>query len=49
MPYRDGDERVDLAATSSCGTPRGSGWTTKFGHAVSLEIEPGRYLVAESG
>ena len=36
-------------STSSCGTRRASGWKTKFGHKMSLEIEPGRYLVAESG
>ena len=31
------------------GRRRGSGWPSAFGHPVSLEIEPGRYLVAESG
>ena len=36
-------------STSSCGTPRASGWKTRFGHRLHLEIEPGRYLVAESG
>ena len=35
--------------TSPFGTPRGSGLQDRFGHAVRLEIEPGRYLVAESG
>ena len=34
---------------TSCGTPAASGWKSAFGHALRLEIEPGRYLVAESG
>ena len=35
--------------TSPSATPRASGCEERFGHAVRLEIEPGRYLVAESG
>ncbi len=35
--------------TSNCGTPPAQKLASEFGHAISLEIEPGRYLVAESG
>ena len=35
--------------TSRSGTPRASGSRSALGHPVRLEIEPGRYLVAESG
>ena len=34
---------------SPSGTPRGKRLEGRFGHPVRLEIEPGRYLVAESG
>ena len=34
---------------SPSGTPPASGLEDRFGHAVGLEIEPGRYLVVESG
>ena len=49
MPYTAGETYVDLDAYFACGTPAASGWRTRFGHALRLEIEPGRYLVAESG
>ena len=35
--------------TSACGTPTRKRLEDAFGHPVRLEIEPGRYLVAESG
>ena len=34
---------------SPFGTPRAKRLEDRFGHALRLEIEPGRYLVAESG
>ena len=48
-PYREGDERVDLAAYFELWDASRRRLAEKFGHAISLEIEPGRYLVAESG
>jgi diaminopimelate decarboxylase len=48
-PYRDGDQRVDLTGYFELWDATRRRLAEKFGHAVSLEIEPGRYLVAESG
>ncbi len=48
-PYRDGDQRVDLTGYYELWDATRQRLAEKFGHAVSLEIEPGRYLVAESG
>jgi diaminopimelate decarboxylase len=49
VPYREGQETVDLAAYYRlCDTMR-KRLEDDFGHAVRLEIEPGRYLVAEAG
>ena len=50
MPYREGQTYVDLdqyfqlwdASAQAAGS-------SEFGHKIALEIEPGRYLVAESG
>ena len=50
VPYRDGQTRTSIwTRTSSCGTRRASGWKTRSATRCALEIEPGRYLVAESG
>jgi diaminopimelate decarboxylase len=48
-PYRDGDQRVDLAAYFALWDATRQRLATLFGHPLSLEIEPGRYLAAESG
>jgi diaminopimelate decarboxylase len=48
-PYREGDQRVDLDAYFSLWQAVRHRLAKEFGHKVSLEIEPGRYLVAESG
>jgi diaminopimelate decarboxylase len=48
-PYRDDDKRVDIGAYFELWDGVRQRLAQKFGHAVSLEIEPGRYLVAESG
>ncbi|MBA3482658.1 MAG: diaminopimelate decarboxylase, partial [Pirellulales bacterium] len=48
-PYREGDQRVDLAAYFELWNGVRDRLAGKFGHRVSLEIEPGRYLSAESG
>ena len=48
-PYRAGDVRVDIAAYFELWDAVRGRLTKAFGHAVSLEIEPGRYLSAECG
>jgi diaminopimelate decarboxylase len=49
VPYRDGDSYVDLAEYFSLWDGARRRLAESCGHAVRLEIEPGRYLVAESG
>lgn len=48
-PYREGDELVDIAAYYEQWDTTRRRLAEEFGHHVSLEIEPGRYLAAESG
>jgi len=48
-PYRDGDERVDIAAYYDLWDATRNRLAAAFGNEITLEIEPGRYLVAESG
>jgi diaminopimelate decarboxylase len=48
-PYRDGEQRVDLSGYFELWDGTRQRLAEAFGHPVSLEIEPGRYLVAESG
>jgi diaminopimelate decarboxylase len=47
--YQPGDAHVDLAAYFGLWDAARKRLERRFGHAISLEIEPGRYLVAESG
>ena len=47
--YRPDDAYVDLAAYFTRWDATRKRLEDRFGHAVGLEIEPGRYLVAESG
>lgn len=47
--YRPDDAHIDLAAYFALWDAARKRLEGRFGHAVSLEIEPGRYLVAESG
>ena len=47
--YRPEDTYVDLAAYFALWDAARKRLEDRFGHRVSLEIEPGRYLVAESG
>jgi diaminopimelate decarboxylase len=49
IPYRPGEPRVDLATYFQLWNATRNRLSSEFGHAVRLEIEPGRYLVAESG
>jgi len=47
--YRSDEQYVDLEAYYDLCNAARMRLQEKFGHPVSLEIEPGRYLVAESG
>ncbi|MCC6123827.1 MAG: diaminopimelate decarboxylase [Pirellulales bacterium] len=47
--YREGDAYVDLAAYFALCDAARKRLEGQFGHPLRLEIEPGRYLVAESG
>jgi diaminopimelate decarboxylase len=49
IPYREDDSTVDLGAYHRLWDETRRRLETNFKHAVSLEIEPGRYLTAESG
>ena len=49
VPYREGQEYVDIAAYFKLWDATRHRLATQFGHEIALEIEPGRYLVAESG
>jgi len=49
IPYRATDQTVDVDAYYQLWDATRRRLADKFGHAVQLEIEPGRYLVAESG
>jgi len=48
-PYRDTDEDVDVGAYFRVWDAERRKLAADLGHPVRLEIEPGRYLVAESG
>lgn len=48
-PYKPGDKRVEIAAYFKLWDGVRKRLEAAFGHPVHLEIEPGRYLVAESG
>lgn len=47
--YRGDEEPVDIAAYYKLWDATRQMLASEFGHAISLEIEPGRYLAAESG
>ena len=49
IPYRTGDAVVDTAHYFSLWDAARARLAAELGHAVRLEIEPGRFLVAESG
>lgn len=49
VPYREDEAYVDLDAYFQLWDQTRRRLEKQFGHAVSLEIEPGRYVVAESG
>ncbi|OHB78072.1 MAG: diaminopimelate decarboxylase, partial [Planctomycetes bacterium RBG_16_64_10] len=49
VPYRDGEMPIDLEAYYEIWHATRQRLAQSFGHSVRLEIEPGRYVVAESG
>ncbi|MEK6239211.1 MAG: diaminopimelate decarboxylase, partial [Planctomycetales bacterium] len=49
IPYRSSETLVDLDAYFQLWDATRKRLQDKFGHPVALEIEPGRYLTAESG
>ncbi len=49
IPYRAGDARIDTAHYHSLWDAARREIEAARGHRIHLEIEPGRYLVAESG
>jgi len=49
IPYRPGEGRIDLARYFRLWDDTRRRLEEAFGHPVRLEIEPGRYVVAESG
>ena len=48
-PYQNDDRIVDVEGYYRLWNRVRQGLESQFGHRISLEIEPGRYLVAESG
>jgi diaminopimelate decarboxylase len=48
-PYRATDLKIDIAAYFDLWNATRHRLQNDFGHSIQLEIEPGRYLVAESG
>jgi diaminopimelate decarboxylase len=49
VPYREGETFIDIDAYFELWDATRHRLATQFGHSISLEVEPGRYLVAESG
>jgi diaminopimelate decarboxylase len=49
VPYREGQQYVDIGAYFKLWDAARHQLANQFGHEISLEIEPGRFLVAESG
>ena len=49
IPYQDGEPVVDTAHYFQCWDAARQQIATLLGHPVTMELEPGRYLVAESG
>ncbi|MGQ0708746.1 MAG: diaminopimelate decarboxylase [Rhodoferax sp.] len=49
IPYQAGEPVVDTAHYFACWDAARQRMAQRLGHPVQLEIEPGRYLVAESG
>lgn len=48
-PYREGDATIDIDRYFEVWDTARKSLETEFGHSLTLEIEPGRFLVAECG
>ncbi len=49
VPYQEGDPRMDVGAYFSLWDATRRRLEQRFGHPVRVEVEPGRFLVAEAG
>jgi diaminopimelate decarboxylase len=49
VPYREGEKYIDIDAYFKLWDATRHRLANQFGHEISLEIEPGRFLSAESG
>jgi len=49
VPYRAGEARLDLAAYARAWDEARNAIAARCGREIELEVEPGRYLVAEAG
>ncbi|MCP3919446.1 MAG: diaminopimelate decarboxylase [bacterium] len=49
VPYRAGEARFDVAGLTALWRAAKERWQSALGRALTLEIEPGRYLTAEAG
>ncbi|WP_411883269.1 diaminopimelate decarboxylase [Polaromonas sp. YR568] len=49
IPYRDTDTEIDLVAYRTHWAATRAAAEEHLGHSVSLEVEPGRYIVGNSG
>ena len=49
VPYREGEPRIDATRYHALWDSARQRIAARLGHEIHLEIEPGRYLVAESG
>ncbi|QDL55268.1 diaminopimelate decarboxylase [Rhodoferax aquaticus] len=49
IPYQAGEPQIDTVHYFSCWDAARQRIAASLGHPVTLELEPGRYLVAESG
>jgi diaminopimelate decarboxylase len=49
VPYRPGEQRLDVAAYCDMWLATKAQAEARLGHPLRLEVEPGRYLVAEAG
>ena len=48
-PYREGDTTIDIERYFEVWDTARKSLEAEFGHSITLEIEPGRFLVAECG
>ena len=48
-PYRPGEAAFDVRAYTAAWREAREGWRARLGRELALEVEPGRYLVADAG